>query len=613
MVPVRPKPTPATPARIAVAAFLVAGALAGLFPATARADGPVRVEVVKTANGWQLLRGGKPYFIKGVGGTASKQLLVQYGGNSFREWGADQLTAHLDEAQKLGLTVAAGIWLGHKRQGFDYHNAAQVKAQFEKTREIVGRYRNAPALLIWSLGNEMENDEPAGDPAVWQAIEDLAAMVKKEDPNHPTMTVIAELGADKIPQLNKYCPDIDIVGINSYAGGSTVGQRYKAAGGTKPYVITEFGPPGQWEMEKKPWGGVRELTSTEKADWYRRTYMGSVLGQKGLCLGSYAFNWGFKREATATWYGMFLPDGSKVAAVDMMSELWTGKPVTNPCPKINSLKLAEGDGRVETGAVVHVLLDAASADADPIKVTWELLRDSFRYQAATESAGGAPEFPDAIVKATDKEADVKIPDEGGGYRLYAYVRTPHSGSATANLSLFAKGPAPKPTAPKASLPLVIYGANQAEMPYIPSGWLGNHDAISYAADSANDPHSGKTCIKLEYRATNEWAGIVWQSPANDWGDKPGGYDLTGAKKLTFWARGEDGGERVDFSYGGIHKDKPFHDSSDGQVGVDLTKDWKQYAIDLAGKDLSCIKTGFGWSVRGAGKPVTFYLDDIQYE
>ena len=47
--------------------------------------------------------------------------------------------------------------------------------------------------------------------------------------------------------------------------------------------------------------------------------------------------------------------------------------------------------------------------------------------------------------------------------------------------------------------------------------------------------------------------------------------------------------------------------------MDLTKDWKQYSIDLAGKDLSCIKTGFGWSLRGAGKLVTFYLDDIQYE
>ena len=75
-----------------------------------------------------------------------------------------------------------------------------------------------------------------------------------------------------------------------------------------------------------------------------------------------------------------LPDGSKVAAVDTMSELWTGKPVSDLCPRINSLKLADGDGRVDTGAVVHVLLDAKSANGDPIKVTWELQRDMWTFQ-----------------------------------------------------------------------------------------------------------------------------------------------------------------------------------------------------------------------------------------
>src|ERR1700735_2600685 len=204
--------------------LLVATLFSATFQKTTLADTPTRVEIVKTAGGWQLLRGGKPYFIKGVGGDAPKPLLAQLGGNCFRTWGADHIADDLDEAQRLGLTVIAGMWLGHKRAGFDYHNPEQVKRQFEHAREIVRGSRDNPALLIWAIGNEMENDEPAGDPAVWQAIEDIAAMIKKEDPNHPTMTVIAEVGGDKIPELVKNCPDIDIVGLNSYAGGSSVGE-----------------------------------------------------------------------------------------------------------------------------------------------------------------------------------------------------------------------------------------------------------------------------------------------------------------------------------------------------------------------------------------------------
>jgi len=47
----------------------------------------------------------------------------------------------------------------------------------------------------------------------------------------------------------------------------------------------------------------------------------------------------------------------------------------------------------------------------------------------------------ARVHATDNGADVKMPTNGGGYRLYAYVRAAHGGSAVANLCLFVKNPA----------------------------------------------------------------------------------------------------------------------------------------------------------------------------
>jgi len=80
-------------------------------------------------SGWE-----QPYFIKGASGDGSKEMLKRYGGNSFRTWGVEGLQRQLDEAQKLGLTVAAGIWLGHKEHGFNYHDAAQVAAQKENAR-----------------------------------------------------------------------------------------------------------------------------------------------------------------------------------------------------------------------------------------------------------------------------------------------------------------------------------------------------------------------------------------------------------------------------------------------------------------------------------------------
>ncbi len=155
--------------------------------------------------------------------------------------------------------------------------------------------------------------------------------------------------------------------------------------------------------------------------------------------------------------------------------------------------------------------------------------------------------------------------------------------------------------------------------YIPSGYMGDYSDIKIETASFDNPHGGTTSIKIKYSNASSqgarWGGVYWQSPANNWGDKKGGFDLTGAKKLTFWARGENGGERIEeFKIGGITGLYP--DSDIAGIGpVMLTQEWKKYEIDLSGKDLSYVSGGFCWSSNLDVNPegVIFYLDDIKYE
>lgn len=167
---------------------------------------------------------------------------------------------------------------------------------------------------------------------------------------------------------------------------------------------------------------------------------------------------------------------------------------------------------------------------------------------------------------------------------------------------------------KAKLPFAVYtDASSFDTAYIPSGYMGSTSSIKMDPACTTNPHSGSNCIKVDYTSGSGWGGVVWQSPANDWGTAPGGWNLTGATKLVFWARGDQGGEKVSFLVGIIGPDKPYHDSALAKADQVLTTSWKEYTIDLAGKDLSCIKTGFGWTLAGSGSPTTFYLDDIQYK
>lgn len=595
------------PSRTITAAVLLMSTLGSSVRAL---DAPIPVRVARTEEGWQLLRDGKPYQIRGAGGSAPLAGLKEAGANSVRTWDTKGLRERLDEAQRLGMTVTVGIWLGHERHGFDYNNPEMVARQAEEVRRAVLEFKDHPAVLLWGIGNEMEGD--GANAAIWSAINNLAVMVKRLDPSHPVMTVIAEAGGDKVKNLHRLCPDVDIVGLNSYAGAPSLARRYREAGGKKPYVLTEFGPPGSWEVAKTPWGAPLEPSSTEKAASYRRAWEEAV-AKSPLSLGGYAFTWGWKQETTATWFGMLLPDGGRLGAVDAMTEAWTGKPPAHPCPVINSLKLLSPEKNAP-GATVHAALEAENPGGGPLTVRWVVQPEAEQYGAGGDAEAALPSLPEAVARADNRGADVKLPADGGGYRIFAYVKNEDGGAAVANVPVFVDAPVKVRPATLAKLPLVIAGESMANPPFVPTGWMGSVKAIRMDESCKIQPRSGETCIRIDFTATADWGGVVWQSPPNDWGDRPGGWNLTGAKRLTFWARGERGGEVASFQFGLLGADKRYRDTSGGSLpNVKLTREWRQYSIDLAGKDLSRIKTGFAWTVAAQGAPVTFYLDDIRYE
>jgi hypothetical protein len=592
------------PSRVFAAALLstiacVSGAIAA----------PVKVELVQKDGKWQLMREGKPFFVRGGGGDGSLKVLTAAGGNSKRTWGADNIEKQLDEAQANGVAVAVGIWLGHERHGFNYSDEKAVQAQFEMAKAAVMKYKDHPAVLLWGIGNEMEGFGKGDNPKVWNAVNDIAKMIKQIDPNHPTMTVIAEIGGEKLPSVKKYCPDIDIMGLNSYGGVLSLPDRYRAAGVNKPFIVTEYGPAGTWETQKNAYGVTPEKTSTEKAATYRDA--AAKFEKDPMCLGSYAFIWGDKREATLTWFGLFLPGPGRerTGGVDALQEVWTGKPPANRVPVVEPIKLAGVDD-VNGGDTVKASFKASDPENDPINVRW-VLQSELDPSEGGDAVAERPAHPEAIVQSSNSEVTLKMPKEGGVYRLYAFVTDGKGGGAVANVPLHVKGPKSS-AAPKAKLPLIIY-ADGSSGAYSPSGWMGNTGAVSMDPACTDNPHSGATCLKLQYNAADNWGGIAYQSPANDWGDQPGGYDLTGAKRLSFWARGENGGEKVELKVGTIGKDKKYHDTAVVAKPVTLTKDWKKYEIDLSGKNLSVIKTGLVWSMAGQGKPVTFFLDDVWFE
>jgi len=176
------------------------------------------------------------------------------------------------------------------------------------------------------------------------------------------------------------------------------------------------------------------------------------------------------------------------------------------------------------------------------------------------------------------------------------------------------------TRPAQKTPFVVYkdGSSSANH-YTASGYMGDYSDLSLNQNWKEKPAEGETCVRIRYSAKisqgQRWAGVYWQDPPNNFGTmKNGGYNLSGAKKLKFMARGDKGGEIVEFACGGIPGEFPdtFLASSSPEV---LSTEWKEYEIDLEGLDLSICQGGFRFVLQQEKHPqgAVFYVDNVRFE
>lgn len=397
--------------------------LAGCATAPAGASDNRPQVYVQSENGRHtLIRDGEPYVILGAGGNEHLADLRAKGGNTIRTWAADNIDRLLDEAHKHGISVVVGIWIEHQRHGYDHSNPEHRARERARVEQAVTKYRDHPAVLAWGVGNEVEFD--ADLTIALEQIQSAAALIKSLDPDHPTMAILTEIGEDKAIRVQRECPDIDILGINTYGGMGSMPERLARQGFDMPYAITEFGPLGFWEVETTAWGAPYEQSSAAKARFIRQNYQHTIVDQLDKnCVGSFAFLWGAKQERTPTWFGLYLKSGEATQSVDVLEEFWSGRAPEQRAPIVTALRTDAGYRNVfELGETVTFEVLARDPNGDALEVDWLV-----KPESTAQSVGG--DFEDAIdalhvsIRETSPlAAAITLPDVPGAYRVFAIVR-----------------------------------------------------------------------------------------------------------------------------------------------------------------------------------------------
>jgi hypothetical protein len=403
----------------------------------------IPVELKLTGNGsWQLIRDGEPYRIKGAGTSNPERFRELYhrGGNSVRTWGVDENTLEmLDSAHHYGISVMLGLWIGREKDGFDYNDSEKVTEQLARFTTIVQEYKDHPALLAWGIGNEANLGYT--NVKVWDAVNDLSRMIHEVDGNHPTATVTAGISNQLANVLAERCSDLDFLGVNIYGGIGGVGTTIKNSSWAKPYVLTEWGINGPWETGESAWGAPIEPTSTQKAQTFKTRYELFIAPNQTDLLGSYAFLWNEKFEATLTWFGLFVRDET-TPMIDVLQEKWSGTGPPNSAPVITGWSFP-GQGQKTSYKVFRssnneLEINAFDPDGDEL---------SFEYLIRPEEGSeGLMELPGATYSAVpgiidqDKTERAFLTFNGTQnkkeYRIYVLIRDGFGHVATLTLPLY---------------------------------------------------------------------------------------------------------------------------------------------------------------------------------
>jgi hypothetical protein len=310
-----------------------------------------------------------------------------------------------------------GLWLQHERHGFDYDDSVAVHRQKEAFRKEVLALKDHPALLAWGVGNEV--DLNYSNTNVWYAVEDIARMIKEIDPHHPTTTITAGLDSVEVQLIKERCPSLDFYSINTYGDLDKLPSQIRRWGWEGPYMITEWGPNGHWEVKRAPWGAPLEQSSAHKAESYTRRYQDKIWAEKAYCMGSYVFLWGQKQETTPTWYGIFTEYGEKTETLWAIKQAWTGSNAPAPV----SLKAFEQPYLLsKSGEKISIPVALQSAGAQKPVLRYEIIPESQDIKAGGDVESRPPSLARKKIRSFDaSELQIKLPDAEGAYRIFIYL------------------------------------------------------------------------------------------------------------------------------------------------------------------------------------------------
>ncbi|MFI9012293.1 discoidin domain-containing protein [Actinosynnema sp. NPDC053489] len=474
------------------------------------------VRVTGSQGNWQLTVDGRPWTVKGLtwgppAADAARYMpeLKSMGVNTLRTWGTDGSTKPLlDAAAANGIRVMNGFWLqpgGGPGSGgcVNYVTDTTYKTDvLNAIKQWVTTYKDHPGVLMWNVGNEsilglqncysgaeLENQRVA----YARYVNEAARAIHAIDANHPVTNTDAWTGA--WAYLKAHAPDLDLYSVNSYGNVCQVRQDWTNGGYTKPYLLTEAGPAGEWEVPDDVNGVPDEPTDVQKRDGYTRAW-NCITGHTGVSLGGTLFHYGTEYDFGAVWFNL-TPAGKKRLSFYAVQQAFGGATPANTPPVITAMNLPTS---VAAGARLDVDVAASDPNGDPI--TWSAAFNS-KYVDNSGALAGTP------VQVNGNRLTVTAPDRLGVWKVYVMAEDGRGNIGIETRSV--RVVAPRPAGVNVALDKPVTASSYQQVgdgaPFPPSNAVDGNAGSRWATDWS-DPQWLR--VDLGATTTFQHVQLVWE-------------------------------------------------------------------------------------------------------
>ncbi|MFD7308144.1 discoidin domain-containing protein [Promicromonospora sp. NPDC059942] len=401
-----------------------------------RDSGASTVEVVGGAGDWDLEVDGQPYTVRGFTwgpafSTADHYMptLTAMGANTIRTWGTGADTRQLlDSAAAHDVRVVMGFWLlpgGGPGSGgcIDYRTDTSYKATTKADiLAQVAAYKDHPGVLMWNIGNEsllgLQNCYSGAElEAIRNAyaafVNEVSVAVHQADPKHPTTSTDAWVGA--WPYIERNAPDLDLLSVNAYGDLCNVPAAWEAGGYDRPYIITEGGAAGEWEVPDDANGVPDEPTDLEKEQAYVDSWR-CLREHDGVALGATFFHYGIEGDFGGVWFNVLPGDNKRLGYYSIARAWGVETSGMNTPPRITAMNVA-GSTAVAAGEEFTVSVDVTDPDGDPIDANVML---NSKY---VNNAGGIAQAQ--FTQTAPGTFRVTAPEMLGVWKVYVFAEDGH--------------------------------------------------------------------------------------------------------------------------------------------------------------------------------------------